>query len=62
MELPALSNRQGLEVTHAAPPNGYFAVAGETSRYTLVFDVLYPSGSDGRFQTDFTSTLVRLLP
>lgn len=51
MHFPACSARQGYRLHHGATPNGAF---GEThavvSNYTLLFDVLYPTASDGRWR------------
>src|SRR5688572_9706091 len=57
MRFPACTARQGYRVTHGSAPNGpYGETANRVSNYTLIFDVLFPAASDGRwralFQTD----------
>jgi len=61
MGFPACTARQGYVLTHGGAPNGPY---GETdalvSNYTLLMDVLFPGGSDGRWralwQTGLTNT------
>jgi glycerophosphoryl diester phosphodiesterase len=52
MSFPALTNRQGLLLTHGALPNGSFADSpGLVSNYTLIYDVLYPAASDAKWRS-----------
>ncbi len=44
LALPAAGKEQGLELTHASPPNGVFRRDGLVSNYTLIFDALWPQG------------------
>lgn len=51
MRIPALTANQGYRLTHNAPSNGAFRKShGLVSNYTLIFDVLYPSESDGQWR------------
>lgn len=61
MRFPACTSVQGYRVVHASSANGpYGEINGRVSNYTLVMDVLFPSGSDGRwralYQTDTNNT------
>ncbi|MFT6863700.1 MAG: hypothetical protein ACJAVK_002261 [Akkermansiaceae bacterium] len=50
MAFPACSFEQGYTLNHGGSPNGVFVDEGWISNYTLIVDVLYPSGSEGKFR------------
>lgn len=56
LRLPALRPTEGLSVRHRGRPNGMFRREGFVSNYTLLFDLLLPSGRRGSYagllQTD----------
>ena len=55
MAFPACTAAQGYLLTHGASPNGSFGPgAGElVSNYTLIFDLFYPTSSDGVYRAFF---------
>ncbi len=50
MRFPACTPRQGYLLSHAGSPNGTYGDLGWVSNYTLIFDVLYPTESDGQWR------------
>ncbi len=57
MRMPATTPQQGYTVTHNTPANGTFIDQGFVSNYTLVWDILWPSASDGAYRSFYqTST------
>jgi glycerophosphoryl diester phosphodiesterase len=49
MYVPALKSEQGLKVTHGAKANGYFTPQLLLSRYTMIFDVFWPSDDEAKW-------------
>jgi glycerophosphoryl diester phosphodiesterase len=51
MRFPACTARQGYRIAHDSAPNGpYGETDAKVSNYTLIFDVLFPAASDGRWR------------
>jgi 2',3'-cyclic-nucleotide 2'-phosphodiesterase (5'-nucleotidase family) len=50
MSFPAFTSNEGLALKHNLTPNGGYASDNEVSNYTVVMDVLWPAGSDGKFR------------
>jgi glycerophosphoryl diester phosphodiesterase len=57
MRVPAFGAAQGLFVDHNAPPNGVHVGDGWVSAYTLIYDILVPQASFGRFISLFNTNL-----
>lgn len=56
MRFPATTPQQGYTVTHNTPANGTFIDQGFVSNYTLVWDVLWPSESDGAYRSFYQTS------
>ena len=50
MRFPACTSRQGYLLSHAGSANGVYGDFGKVSNFTLIFDVLYPTASDGQWR------------
>lgn len=51
MSFSAFTQGEGLQLTHAALPNGsYGDTSGLVSNYTVIYDVYYPATSDGKWR------------
>ncbi|RIK78678.1 MAG: hypothetical protein DCC68_14750 [Planctomycetota bacterium] len=56
MRFPTTTPQQGYTVAHNTPANGTFVDQGFVSNYTLVWDVLWPSESDGAYRSFYQTS------
>lgn len=56
MRIAAATPQQGYTVTHNTPANGTFVDQGFVSNYTLVWDIFWPSASDGVYRAFYQTS------
>jgi glycerophosphoryl diester phosphodiesterase len=56
MRIAAATPQQGYTVTHNTPANGTFIDQGFVSNYTLVWDIFWPSASDGAYRAFYQTS------